>query len=71
MIKNGLLITFEGGEGSGKTTQSEILYNALIKEGFEVTKTREPGGTRFAEIIREILVQGDSSKIDNLSLIHI
>ncbi len=67
MTKNGLLITFEGGEGSGKTTQSEILYNALIKEGFEVTKTREPGGTRFAEIIREILVQGDSNKIDNIS----
>ena len=67
MTKNGLLITFEGGEGSGKTTQSEILYNALIKEGFEVTKTREPGGTRFAEIIREILVKGDSNKIDNIS----
>ena len=67
MTQNGLLITFEGGEGSGKSTQSQILYDTLIEKGFEVTKTREPGGTKFAEIIREILVQGDSNKIDNIS----
>ena len=67
MIQNSLLVTFEGGEGSGKTTQSQILYNALKEKGFEVIKTREPGGTRFAEIIREILVQGESNKISNIS----
>ena len=67
MTQNGLLITFEGGEGSGKSTQSQILYDTLIEKGFEVTKTREPGGTKFAEIIREILVQGESNKIDNIS----
>ncbi len=67
MTQNGLLITFEGGEGSGKSTQSQILYDTLIEKGFEVTKTREPGGTKFAEIIRELLVQGDSNKIDNIS----
>ena len=53
MTQNGLLITFEGGEGS-KSTQSQILYDTLIGKGFEVTKTREPGGTKFAEIIRNI-----------------
>ena len=67
MSQNSLLITFEGGEGSGKTTQSQILYNALKEKGFEVIKTREPGGTKFAEIIREILVQGESNKISNIS----
>ena len=67
MTQNSLLITFEGGEGSGKTTQSQILYNALKEKGFEVIKTREPGGTKFAEIIREILVQGESNKISNIS----
>ena len=67
MTQNSLLITFEGGEGSGKTTQSQILYNTLKEKGFEVIKTREPGGTKFAEIIREILVQGESNKISNIS----
>ena len=67
MSQNSLLITFEGGEGSGKTTQSQILYNTLKEKGFEVIKTREPGGTKFAETIREILVQGESNKINNIS----
>jgi dTMP kinase len=67
MTQKSLLITFEGGEGSGKTTQSQILHDTLKEKGFEVTKTREPGGTKFAEIIREILVQGESNKIDNVS----
>ena len=67
MAQNSLLITFEGGEGSGKSTQSKILYDTLKEKGFEVTKTREPGGTKFAEIIRQILVQGESNKIDNIS----
>ena len=67
MSQNSLLITFEGGEGSGKTTQSQMLYNTLKEKGFEVIKTREPGGTKFAETIREILVQGESNKINNIS----
>ena len=67
MTQNSLLITFEGGEGSGKSTQSKILYNTLKEKGFEVIKTREPGGTKFAETIREILVQGETNKINNIS----
>ena len=51
-----MLITFEGIEGSGKTTQIELLYNHLKKEGYEVIKTREPGGTAFGEALRRIFL---------------
>ena len=59
-MKPGLFITFEGGEGGGKTTQSALLRKALEQEGFPVIHTREPGGTEGAEQIRNLLVQGDA-----------
>ena len=40
----GVFITFEGGEGSGKTTIAALIKEALDKEGYQVTLTREPGG---------------------------
>lgn len=55
----GLFITFEGGEGSGKTTQINRLADALTKAGRKVITTREPGGTPEAEKIRDFLVQRD------------
>lgn len=51
-----LFITFEGGEGCGKTTQSKKLYNILIDKGFQTIWTREIGGTQKAELIRDIMV---------------
>lgn len=54
--KRSLFITFEGGEGAGKTTQIRLLSAALEKEGHSVTATREPGGTPEAEAIRGLLV---------------
>jgi dTMP kinase len=51
----GVFITFEGPEGSGKTTQSGRLCSRLREAGIEVVATREPGGTRTGELIREIL----------------
>lgn len=52
--KRGFFITFEGGEGAGKSIQVEILASHLHEEGHKVTVTREPGGTRIGEQIRVI-----------------
>ncbi|MEC9414791.1 MAG: dTMP kinase [Pseudomonadota bacterium] len=57
-----LFITFEGGDGSGKSTQVDILYNYFINLGIDVVKTREPGGTASAEILRDLLTKGDIKK---------
>ena len=55
----GRLITFEGGDGAGKSTQIARLADWLDKRGIPVTRTREPGGTVEAETIRALLVSGD------------
>lgn len=55
-LKQGIFITFEGGEGSGKTTLIESLFRHLTAEGYTVLKTREPGGTKFGEDLRKILL---------------
>ena len=52
---SGRFITFEGGEGCGKSTQVRPLREALESVGVEVTLTREPGGTRLAELVRGLL----------------
>lgn len=54
----GRLITLEGGEGAGKSTQARLLGAWLEKQGLEVVITREPGGTPGAEAIRALLLQG-------------
>ena len=59
---NKKFITFEGGEGSGKSTQIRILKKRLSKNKKKIILTREPGGTKEAERIRELLVRGKSSK---------
>ncbi len=51
-LENGLFITFEGGEGAGKTTQASRLADRLADLGIEVHNTREPGGTQLGEQIR-------------------
>ena len=55
--RKGLFITFEGIEGSGKSTQAQTLAAYLRDQGFEVVETREPGGTPVAEHIREVFLR--------------
>ena len=54
--KNGIFITFEGGEGCGKTSQINLLAEFMRKKGRECVITREPGGTAVSEKIRELLL---------------
>lgn len=60
----GKLITFEGGEGSGKTTQARALAEHLRGRGQAVVQTHEPGGTVGADAIRELLVTGPVDRWD-------
>jgi len=53
-----VFVTFEGVDGSGKTTQTELLQARLAADGHDVVATREPGGTPFGERVRELLLDG-------------
>ena len=53
---SGVFIAFEGGEGTGKSTQARLLFEALKADGRDVVLTREPGGTDGAEAIRTLLL---------------
>lgn len=55
-MSEGILITFEGAEGSGKTTQIQLLSRSLRQQGIDVVTTREPGGTRIGNAIRNLLL---------------
>jgi dTMP kinase len=60
----GLFITFEGGEGSGKTTQLKALLAALRGSGAEVVETRDPGGTAVGKQIRELLLDREQTRME-------
>lgn len=66
------LITLEGGEGAGKSTQAELLAAALEGAGLDVVLTREPGGAPGAEEIRKLLVDGEPGRWDGITeaLLH-
>ena len=66
-MARGRLITLEGGEGAGKTSQAARLCAALEGRGIAVLPTREPGGSPGAEEIRRLLVNGPATRWDPLS----
>jgi dTMP kinase len=57
-VNQGRFITLEGGEGAGKTTQSALLAQALSARGVAVVRTRDPGGSPGAEVLRGLLLGG-------------
>ncbi|RKQ71374.1 thymidylate kinase [Litorimonas taeanensis] len=61
-MEAGQFITFEGGEGAGKTTQAKLLCDALENAGVETLLTREPGGTFGAEAIRDLVLSGSNER---------
>ncbi len=61
-LHGGRFITFEGGEGAGKSTQVKTLVAKLRALGLEVVQTREPGGSPGAEALRDLLVRGDATR---------
>ena len=66
-IGKGNLISFEGIEGSGKSTQLNEVYKFLKKRKIKSIKTREPGGTRLAEKIRKLIIKDLKNNEDNLT----
>jgi dTMP kinase len=61
-VAQGRFITFEGGEGTGKSTQARRLAERLRALDLQVVQTREPGGSPGAETIRELLVRGEADR---------
>src|SRR3989337_4603595 len=67
MKKKNLFIVFEGLEGSGKSTQAGLLASRLLEEGFDIKATREPGGTRIGELIRQITHNKDNVDLTSVT----
>lgn len=63
----GRFITFEGGEGCGKSTQVKLLAAYLKEKGIEPLLTKEPGSTPEGQVLRQLLVTGDKDKFDAVS----
>lgn len=64
-MEKGLFIVFEGGEGSGKTTAIDSVYNWLIDNNCKCIKTREPGGIKISEEIRQVILKRDNIAMDS------
>lgn len=61
----GMFITFEGPDGSGKTTVAKMIYDRLLQDGYPVILTREPGGIDIAEQIRDVIHNIENTAMDS------
>ena len=66
-MREGYFISFEGGDGSGKSTHIQILREFLEERGYDVILTREPGGTPISEKIRSIILDKANSEMDDMT----
>lgn len=66
-IKKGVFITFEGVEGCGKSTHSNLLFEYLKRSGYRTVHTREPGGTKLGEAVRRVLLNSPEIQISDLA----
>ena len=66
-MNRGFFITFEGGDGSGKSTQIGILRDRLTEAGYDVVLTREPGGTQISEKIRDLILDPANGEMDDMT----
>lgn len=66
-MSRGIFITMEGPDGSGKSTQIALLKEYLEKEGYDVIITREPGGTKISENIREVILNPDYKEMSSVT----
>ncbi|HEY5585902.1 MAG TPA: dTMP kinase [Ruminiclostridium sp.] len=62
-MQKGLFITYEGTDGSGKTTQIKLVEEYIREKGYEVVLSREPGGTRVSELIRDLVLDSANTEI--------
>lgn len=60
----GLFISFEGNDGSGKSSAIKAVYQNLVEAGFDVVLSREPGGSKIAEKIRDVILDTDNTGMD-------
>jgi len=70
-VKRGSFVVFEGLDGSGKSTVARMVYEQLVAEGAPIILTREPGGSLFAEEIREVILSEGAAKADVLTMLYL
>lgn len=64
-MKNGIIISFEGPDGAGKTTVLEQVFPVLQEKGYDIVTTREPGGVEIAERIRDVILDVNHVAMDS------